>query len=92
MTTNNKENWQQTSLFMKVIRIISIILSVLIIIFSALQIFNVMQNAEYICLSLLGLLMMIQAIQYWKTSKGIAIFSIFVAVFEFVVVIICFLI
>ena len=92
MTTNNKENWQQTSLFMKVIRIIGIILSVLIIIFAVLQIFNVMQNAGYIYLPLIGLLMITQAIQNWKTSKGVAIFSIFVAAFDFAVVIICFLI
>ena len=92
MITNNKENRQQTTLFMKVIHITGIVLSVLVIIFAVLQIFNVMQNAGYIYLPLLGLLMIIQAIQHWKTSKGIAIFSIFVAVFEFVVVIICFII
>lgn len=78
------ENWEEKSLFMKVLTIIGFVISVLVIILSMLQIFDIWDRAINIFEPLLGVMMLIQTIENWKTNKRTAYFSLFVAIFIFI--------
>lgn len=82
------ENWEQKSLFMKFITIVGFIISIAIMILSFLQIFDIWDKAINIFEPLLGVLMLIQTIENWESNKRTAYFSLFVAIFIFLVAII----
>ena len=82
------ENWEQKSLFMKVLTIIGFIISIAIMILTFLQIFNIWDKAINIFEPLLGVLMLIQTIENWKTNRKTAYFSLFAAILIFITAII----
>lgn len=81
-------NWEQKSLFMKILTIVGFIISIAIMILSFLQVFNVWDKAINIFEPLLGVLMLIQTVENWKKNRTTAYFSLFVAIFIFIVAII----
>lgn len=81
------ENWEEKSLFMKILTVIGFIMSISIIVLTFLQIFNIWDKAINIFEPLLGFLMLIQAIENWKSNKKTAYYSLFVAIFIFIVAI-----
>ncbi len=68
--------------------IIGLAVSVAIIVLSLLQLFNIWDNAINVFEPLVGILMLIQALENWKTNKAVAYFSLFVAIFVLIVSII----
>lgn len=64
--------------------IVRIIISVAIVVLALLQLLNVWENAAYVYIPLMGIMMVIQGIQEWKRSRGLAIFSLCTAAFMFV--------
>lgn len=82
------KDWNKKALSLKVLTIIGAIISIAVIILSLMQIFNVWDKAINIFEPLLGALMIIQAIENWKTNRSTAYFSLFVAIFIFIVAII----
>lgn len=82
--------WNQKTLPFKILTLIGVIISITVVILAFMQIFNVWDKAINIFEPLLGVLMLIQTIENWKTNKSIAYFSLFVAIFIFVVAIIIF--
>lgn len=82
------KDWNKKTLSLKVLTIIGAIISIAVIILSLMQIFNVWDKAINIFEPLLGALMIIQAIENWKTNRSTAYFSLFVAIFIFIVAII----
>lgn len=82
------KDWNKKTVPFKILTIVGLIISVTIIVLSFIQIFNVWDNAINVFEPLLGVLMIIQAIENWKANKSIAYFSLFVAVFIFIVAII----
>jgi hypothetical protein len=75
------KDWKQKSLTSKIFTVIGLIISITIVILALLQIFNVWDKAINIFEPLLGLLMLIQAIENWNTNTSVAYFSLFAAIF-----------
>lgn len=82
------KGWSQKSILMKILTITGFIISITIIVLLLLQIFDVWDKANNVLEPLLGILMLIQTIENWKTDKATAYFSLFVAIFIFVIAII----
>lgn len=82
------KDWNKKTISFKILTILGLIISITIIFLSLLQIFNAWDKAINVFEPLLGVLMLIQTIENWKTNKSIAYFSLFVAFFIFVVAII----
>lgn len=73
-----------------VLKIMSNICSISIIIFVFIQILGIWKNAIYVFEPLLGVLMLIQAIQNWKKNKLVTILSLCAAILIFLVTIFIF--
>lgn len=82
------KDWNKKTLPFKTLTILGLIISITIIALAFMQIFNVWDKAINVFEPLLGILMIIQAIENWKTNRSTAYFSLFVAIFIFVVAII----
>ena len=81
------EKFMEKSKFERVAFIASIVSLLIVITFAVLQIFSVWNYAVIVCEIFMGISMISQAILQWKTNKGIAIYSLCVAVFIFSVAI-----
>ena len=73
---NFRNIWNQKQTDEKVLSIIGIICSMSILILACMQILGIWKNAINVFEPLLGVLMLIQAIQNWKKNKVVAIFSL----------------
>ena len=83
-----KKSQEQKPLFMKTLSIISFAISIIVIVLSFLQIFGIWDKAINIFEPLLGVLMLIQTIENWKTNKKVAYISLFVTIVIFIIAII----
>ena len=81
------ERFMEKSKYEKGSFIVGIVSSIIVIVFAVLQILGVWNRAIIVCEIFMGISMISQAILQWKKNKGIAIFSLCVAVFIFIVVI-----
>lgn len=68
---------------MKPLSIAQVILSVSVIALALLQLTRVWADAIYLYEPLLGALLLIQAVQNWNKSRGIACISLFVSILLF---------
>lgn len=82
------KDWNKKTIPFKILTIFGLIISVTIIVLALMQIFNIWDKAINVFEPLLGVLMIIQTIENWKTNRLIAYFSLFVAIFIFLVAII----
>ena len=73
---NFRNIWNQKQTDEKVLSIIGIICSMSILILACMQILGIWISAINVFEPLLGVLMLIQAIQNWKKNKVVAIFSL----------------
>ena len=73
---NFRNIWNQKQTDEKVLSIIGIICSMSILILACMQILGIWKNTLNVFEPLLGVLMLIQAIQNWKKNKVVAIFSL----------------
>lgn len=89
---NIKNIWKQKQTNEKVLSVLGIICSMSIIILACMQILGIWKTAINVFEPLLGVLILIQAIQNWKKNKVVAIFSLCVAIFIFLVAIFIFVI
>lgn len=80
-------DWNKKTIFSKILTILRLIISITIIFLALMQIFNVWDKAINVFEPLLGVLMLIQAIENWKTNRSTAYFLLFVAIFMFIVAI-----
>lgn len=67
--------------------VIKLIIIMLIIILSALQIFGILRDYISINEILVGIMMLVQTIENWKTNKVLSYMSLFGAIFIFIVAI-----
>ncbi|MGN0517641.1 MAG: hypothetical protein ACI4II_02825 [Acutalibacteraceae bacterium] len=79
------KNWNQKSPLYKFLTVIGCIISVTIVILAFMQLFNVWDKAINVFEPLLGVLMIIQAIENWKTNRKTAYISLFAAFYIFAV-------
>lgn len=82
------KDWNKKTTSSKILTILGLIISITIIVLALMQIFNICSKAINVFEPLLGVLMLIQAIENWKTNRSAAYFSLFVAIFMFIVSII----
>lgn len=80
-----RDIWNQKQTYEKVLSVMGIICAISIIILACMQILGIWKTAVNIFEPLLGVLILIQAIQNWKKNKAVAIFSLCVAIFVFLV-------
>lgn len=85
MKNNKSPLWNERSKFEKLLTITGIIVSITILIFAILGFIGVWKDAINVVEPLLGVLMLIQALQYRKYNKKTAIFSGTVAIFILVI-------
>ena len=88
----SKDIWNEKQTSEKVLSVISSICSISIIILACMQNLGIWKNAVDVFEPLLGVLMLIQAIQNWEKNKKVAIFSLCAAIFIFLVSIFIFVI
>lgn len=81
------EKFMEKNKFERATFIVGIVSSLIVIIFAVLQIFSIWNYAVIVCEIFMGISMIAQAILQWKTNKRIAIFSLCVAAFIFIVAI-----
>lgn len=60
------------------------IVSIAVITFALLQLLGIWDKAIYVSAPLMGLILLIQSIQEWKTSRGVAIFGLICSLFIFI--------
>lgn len=77
--------WKQKSPLYKFLTVIGCIISVTIVILAFMQLFDVWDKAINVFEPLLGVLMIIKAIENWKTNRIAAYISLFAAFFIFAV-------
>lgn len=65
----------------KILFITRLILSITVIIFALLQLLKVWEKAIYVSTPLMGVVLLIQSIQEWKSSRGVAIFGLICSLF-----------
>lgn len=82
------KDWNKKTTPFKILTILGLIISLTIIVLAFMQIFNIWDKAINVFEPLLGALMIIQAIENWQTNRSTAYFSLFVAIFMFIVAII----
>ncbi|WP_312649643.1 hypothetical protein [Aminipila sp.] len=82
--------WKERSTLEKGLTVFGLILSISVIILSVLSLAGRWKDLINVVEPLLGLLMLIQTLQFWKYNKAVAIFSLFVALFIFGVAIVVF--
>ena len=80
-----KDAWSQESTGKKVLSIISVICSIIIIVLAGMQILGVWENAVNVFEPLLGVVLLIQAIQNWKKNKVVATVNLCASIFIFLV-------
>lgn len=75
----------------KFLFILRLTVSILVILFALIQILGIWDKAIYVAAPLVGVVMLIQALQEWKKSRGLAIISLICAAFIFICAIVAFL-
>lgn len=80
-----KEAWNEKKPYEKVVSVLGIICSISVIVLAAMQLAGVWEKAINVYEPLIGVLMLIQTIQFWNKDKKIALFSLCVAIFIFIV-------
>lgn len=84
MNIKSNPDWDEKSQQDKRLSIIGIILAFAVLILAVLQMAGILKNAVVIFVPLMGLLMLVQAMQMWKNRRVVAILCIVVAVFLFI--------
>lgn len=74
----------------KILFIIRIVASVLVIIFGMLQLLSVWNKAIYVVEPLLGVVLLIQSIQEWKTNRGVSVFVLICSLCIFICAVVAF--
>lgn len=79
-----KTKWNEKSTADKVMLIARIIASIGVVAFALLQLFGIWDKAINLAAPLIGVVLLLQSIQEWKSKRGVAIFGLCAAVFIFV--------
>lgn len=82
--------WKEKSTYEKGLLALSLTLSFFVILFATLDLTGRWQGAINITEPLLGLVMFIQALQFWKYNKLVSIFSLIASLFVLVVLMVVF--
>ena len=76
-----KEEWTRKLWYEKVIFVIGMMTAVTVVVLALLQLFNVWEDAAYLYMPMMAVLMLVQAFDNRKKSRGLVILSLSVAAF-----------
>lgn len=79
-----KEKWNERTNNEKLLIIVRIVASIGVVIFSMLQLLGVWEKAINVSAPLVGVVLLVQSIQEWKKSRGVAVFGLLCALFIFI--------
>ncbi len=82
---NFKMVWEPLPKKEKILMVLITILSLAIIVLAMIHLLGVWSDAIYVYEPLMGVVMILQAIQNWKRNKAVSILSLCAAVFVFAV-------
>ncbi len=77
--------WCEMQIYEKISFVLGSICSVSVIILASLQLLGIWEKAINIFEPLLGVLMVTQAVLQWRRNKKVAVFSLCVAIFIFII-------
>jgi len=77
--------WCGMQMYEKISFIVGSICSVSVIMLASLQLLSIWENAINIFVPLLGVLMLTQGLLQWRRNKKLAVFSLCVAIFIFII-------
>lgn len=83
MAIQSNPEWNEKDPQEKKLTIAGVIVSLVVLVLAALQMTGTVENTSVIFVPLMGLFMLIQAMQAWKYRRGVAIACIVVSVFLF---------
>ena len=75
----------------KVLFAIRLVASIFVILFALLQLLKIWDKAIYVSAPLMGVVLLIQAMQEWKEERSVAIVSLLCSLFIFICAIVAFL-
>lgn len=79
-----KEIWKTKTKNEKILFITRLVASIIVIVFALLQLLKIWNKAIYVSAPLMGIVLLIQSIQEWKTSKSVAIVGLISSMFIFI--------
>lgn len=75
--------WKELSTGYRILLIVKIVLSIVIIVWAILSLFEIWDDSEYLYVPSMGMLMLIQTIEEWNKHRAIAVFSLCASLFIF---------
>ena len=79
-----KRKWRDLSQADKVMLVVRVAVSILVVLFAALQLLGVWDKAINVAAPLMGIALLLQSVQEWKKQRGVAIFGLCAVLFIFV--------
>lgn len=84
MSIKSNPEWDEKSPLDKRLNIIGIVLALVVLLLAALQMAGVASNLTIVFVPLMGLLMLVKAMQMWNSTRAVAIICVVIAVVLFV--------
>ena len=78
-----KRKWRELSQSDKFMLVVRVAMSILVVLFAALQLLGVWDKAINVAVPLMGIALLLQSVQEWKKQRGVAIFGLCAALFIF---------
>lgn len=78
-----KRKWRELSQSDKFMLVVRVAMSILVVLFAALQLLGVWDKAINVAAPLMGIFLLLQSVQEWKKQRGVAIFGLCAALFIF---------
>lgn len=79
-----KEVWNKKTKQEKGMFIVRLVASIAVILFALLQLLKIWDKAIYVSAPLMGVVLLIQSIQEWEKSRGLAILGLICSAFIFI--------
>jgi len=79
-----KEAWKTKTKNEKILFITRLVASIIVIVFALLQLLKIWDKAIYVSAPLMGVVLLIQSIQEWKTNRSVAIVGLLCSLFIFI--------
>ena len=79
-----KRQWRALSQADKYMLVVRVAVSILVVLFAALQLLGVWDKVINVATPLMGIVLLLQSVQEWKKQRGVAIFGLCAVLFIFV--------
>lgn len=83
MNIKSNPEWDEKPAYEKRLSVFGMVLAVIILLMAVLQMGGIVKNLTVVFVPLMGLLMLVQAMQMWRNRRVVAVICIVVAIFLF---------